>query len=350
MSFADKIKSIQTTIQEQYLADDTPWVIGYSGGKDSTAVLQLVLYALAKLPVEQRRKEIHVLSNDTLVENPAVADYVDQQLRLIERVGKTKLFAHEPRLFQVFKSIPKLEDRFWINLIGKGYPSPNRLFRWCTERLKINPTNDYIKATVSQHGRAIIVLGPRRAESSNRAKSMDRYDLSAIHESQRLRKHSLANAWVFGPIADLSTQEVWQYLLQVPNFWGGDNKRLVTMYRNGADQQGECPLVIDTSTASCGNSRFGCWTCTVVDKDKSMTNLIENGEDWMLPLLQFRNVLAEIRQDPTRRMTVSRDNRDRMGPFTFAARAELLRQLLEAGKRAGITVISRNELEAIQIQ
>jgi DNA sulfur modification protein DndC len=136
----------------------------------------------------------------------------------------------------------------------------------------------------------------------------------------------------------------------VPNFWGGDNKRLVTMYRNGADQQGECPLVIDTSTASCGNSRFGCWTCTAVDKDKSMTNLIENGEDWMLPLLEFRNVLAEIRQDPTQRMTTSRDNKERLGPFTFAARAELLRQLLEAGKRAGITVISRNELEAIQTQ
>lgn len=230
-------------------------------------------------------------------------------------MGKTKLFAHQPRLFEVFKSIPKLEDRFRINLIGKGYPSPNRLFRWCTERLKINPTNDYIKRTVSEYGKAIIMLGTRRAESTNRAKSMDRYDPSAINETQRLRKHSLANAWVFGPIADLSTQEVWTYLLQVPNFWGGDNKRLVTMYRNGSDQQSECPLLIDTSTASCGNSRFGCWTCTVVDKDKSMTNLIENGEDWMLPLLEFRNVLAEIRHDPAQRMTTSRDNKERVGPW-----------------------------------
>jgi DNA sulfur modification protein DndC len=350
MTLGEKIKAIQLEIQQQYLADDTPWVVGYSGGKDSTALLQLIMYALAKLPAHQLKKEIHVLSNDTLVENPAVVAYIDQQLKLIERIGRTKLFAHQPDLFQVYKSIPKLQDRFWLNLIGKGYPSPNRWFRWCTERMKINPTNDYILATVSKHGKAIIVLGARKAESSNRAKSIDKYDLTAINAEQVLRKHTLPNAWVYGPISNLTTQDVWGYLMQVPNFWGGDNKRLISMYRNASDGANECPLVIDTSTSSCGSSRFGCWVCTVVDRDKSMENLIDNGEDWMLPLLELRNALADYRNDPSKRMTTSRTGRDHMGPFTFAVRAELLSHLLKAEAKADIPLISRNELAAIQMQ
>lgn len=116
MNIADKIKSITREIQEFYLQDDTPWVLGYSGGKDSTAVLQLVFYALSKLPKEQLNKEIHVLSNDTLVENPAVVAYLDRQLALIEKFGKTRLFSHLPNHFSVVKVVPKIEDRFWINL------------------------------------------------------------------------------------------------------------------------------------------------------------------------------------------------------------------------------------------
>mgnify|MGYP001485197123 CR=1 FL=1 len=349
MSIVDKIKQITSDIQTQYLNDDTPWILGYSGGKDSTAVLQLTLYALAKLPKEKLSKPIHVLTNDTLVENPAIVDYVDSQLNLIEKAGKSKLFNHFPQLFNVVKVVPKIEDRFWINLIGKGYPSPNRWFRWCTDRMKISPTNDYIIQQVSKHGKAIIVLGARTAESSNRKKSMEKYDLQSITGS-KFRKHSLPNAWVYAPITDLTTNEVWMYLQQVPSFWGGDNRKLVTLYKNASENATECPLVIDTSTPSCGNSRFGCWVCTVVSKDKSMENLIDNGEEWMLPLLDFRNTLADYRDNPEKRMTKSRDQKDRLGPFTYEVRAELLEKLLEIEVATGLELISRPELAAIQMQ
>jgi DNA sulfur modification protein DndC len=150
MDLAEKIKLITKEIQDQFTADNTPWVIGYSGGKDSTAVLQLVLYALWKLPKEKLTKEVHVLSSDTLVENPAIVSYIDLQLAQIKAVTRRKLFLHNEALFQVEKVVPKIEDRFWINLVGKGYPAPNRWFRWCTQRLKINPTNDYILQQVSR--------------------------------------------------------------------------------------------------------------------------------------------------------------------------------------------------------
>lgn len=349
MELSEKIKAITIEIQEQFLMDDTPWVIGYSGGKDSTALLQLVLYALWKLPKEKLTKEVHVLSNDTLVENPAIVNYIDNQLKLIEIVAKKKLFNHAEHLFQVAKVVPKIEDRFWINLIGKGYPAPNRWFRWCTQRMKINPTNDYILQQVSKHGKAVVVLGSRKAESSNRSKSLEKYNLQEI-SGQKFKKHVLPNSWMYAPISDLTTEEVWQYLMQVPSFWGGDNKKLITMYRNASDSSSECPLVIDTSTSSCGNSRFGCWVCTVVKQDKSMENLIDNGEEWMIPLLEFRDELVEIRNNDENRMTRSRLNSERLGPFKYEIRAKLLEKVLEIENLTNLEIINRQELAAIQLQ
>jgi DNA sulfur modification protein DndC len=349
MNLVEKIQNITKEIQDQFLANDTPWVIGYSGGKDSTAVLQFILYALARLPKEKLTKEVHVLSNDTLVENPAVVKYIDEQLALIERVGKQKLFSHHPNLFQVAKVTPKVGDRFWLNLIGKGYPAPNRWFRWCTERLKISPTNEYIKDQVSRLGEAIVVLGSRKAESKNRAKSIEKFDIEEF-SGDKLQKHSLPNSWAYKPIVDLTTDDVWKYLMSVPSFWGGDNKKLITMYRNASDTSQDCPLVIDTSTSSCGTSRFGCWVCTVVSRDKSMENLIDSGEDWMIPMLDFRNYLAEVREDEATRFPYNRLNQDKLGPFRFHIRADLLRRLLVIEEETGMELITRQELAAIQMQ
>jgi DNA sulfur modification protein DndC len=334
-------KAILSEIQEVYLADSIPWVIGFSGGKDSTTVLQMVFYALSALPNGEVSKEIHVLSNDTLVENPAVVKHLDEQLEKIETVGKAQLFKHSPDLFKVAKVTPKLEDTFWVNLIGKGYPSPNRWFRWCTERLKINPTSNYVLNTVNKGGEAIIVLGTRKAESANRATSMRSYD-----KGQRLRKHALLNAFVYAPIADLSNHEVWAYLLQAPNPWGSDNRSLLSLYRN-ACSGGECPFMIETGTQSCGKSRFGCWVCTVVDKDKSMENFIDNGQKWMEELLNFRNWLYDIRQQTSQYVPKHLDSNVKFGPFLLKTRREILERLLKMQERLPVQLITPDELDYI---
>lgn len=338
-------RKVVEEIKSQYLADPMPWVIGFSGGKDSTAVLQLIFYALAELPRLKLTKEVHVLSNDTLVENPNIVRFLDGQLEQIETVGKNELFAHNSDLFSVIKVTPKLEDTFWLNLIGKGYPSPNRWFRWCTERMKINPTSDYILKTVNQHGSAIIVLGTRKAESANRASSMRQYEIEGL----RLRKHTLPNAYVFAPIAEMSTQEVWTYLINTDNPWKISNQELLNLYRSASDVM-ECPLVIDDTTPSCGNSRFGCWVCTVVDEDKSMKKMIVNGEEWMLPLLEFRDWLRDLRNDENSRDTRRRNGQKGIGPFTMATRKQVLEKLLSMEKQIGQNLITTQELVAIQYQ
>jgi len=230
-------------------------------------------------------------------------------------------------------------------LIGKGYPAPNRWFRWCTERMKISPTNDYILDTVSRHGRAIIILGTRKDESSNRAKSMRQYEIPGV----RLRKHSLPNAYVFAPIADITNEEVWRYLMDWPNPWGSDNNELVKLYYSAFDLM-ECPLVIDKTTPSCGNSRFGCWVCTVVDKDKSMMGMIMNGEKWMKPLLEFRDWLVDARNDESKRMGIRRNGQDGLGPFDIKTRKEILERVLEIENEVGYDFITLPELTAIQLQ
>ena len=335
-------RTILYEIQKLYLKNNIPWVVGFSGGKDSTTVLQMVFYALSDLPKVKLSKEIHVLSNDTLVENPIIAKYMDKQLKKIKSAGKTRLFAHNHKLFNIVKVKPKLEDTFWVNLIGRGYPSPNHWFRWCTERLKIKPTSDYILNTINKHGRAIIVLGTRKAESSSRAAIINKYNNGEI-----LRRHTLPHAFVYTPIVNLSNNEVWAYLLQSPNPWGSHNRELLRLYGN-ACSGGECPFVIETGTQSCGKSRFGCWVCTVVERDKSMENFVENGERWMQGLLNFRNWLYDVRQQ--RRQYISKRVKTNVsfGPFLLRTRQEILGRLLNLQKQLDRELIKRDEIDYIR--
>lgn len=261
------IDDIYAEIVEVYRRDRRPWVVGFSGGKDSTVTLQLLWEALSRLPQRERDKPVHVISSDTLVESPIISAYIGGIIGKINAAAKN---AGMP--FSAEIVLPRLEDTFWVNMIGRGYPAPYRRFRWCTDRLKIQPANRFIEEKVDHCGEVVLVLGVRRAESATRAQVM------SFHRKpgELLSRHSsLRSAWVYAPIEYFTTDDVWGYLLSVKSPWGADNRQLLTLYRNA--QAGECPLVVDTTTPSCGNSRFGCWTCTVVERDRSMEAMIDSG-------------------------------------------------------------------------
>lgn len=333
------LAELTARIQEIYLDDQIPWVVGYSGGKDSTATLQLVWTAIAQLPPEKRHKTIYVISTDTLVESPVVALWVNQSLEMMQRAADAQGLP-----IRVHRLTPRVQDSYWVNLIGRGYPAPRQNFRWCTNRLKIEPSNRFIMNVVKENGEAIMVLGTRKAESAARAANIDRY------AQRRVRKWlspnaSLPNSLVFTPIEDWSNDEVWMYLMQYENPWGRSNKDLLSMYR-GASADNECPLVLDTSTPSCGNSRFGCWVCTLVSSDKSMEAMIHNDEEkrWMQPLLELRNEIAQTnkegkiddfkhrdfrRMDKRIKLFRERDDVTIHGPYLKKRRHDLLRRLLQ---------------------
>jgi DNA sulfur modification protein DndC len=344
-SFVDEITD---DMRKAYLSDNRPWIVGFSGGKDSTMLVQLLYYMLATMRIEERRKHVYVLASDTRVEAPSIATRIRRELTLLMTSAERDGLPITTHLVY-----PKLNDTFWVNLIGRGYPSPTAFFRWCTDRLKIRPVSNFIKRVVTRSGSVVVVLGARKAESNTRAQAMRTREI----ENQRFHPHSdLLNAWVYTPLENFTNNDVWIYLLQVPNPWGGDNRGLVTLYRRAAG--GECPLVIDTSTPSCGQSRFGCWTCTVIENDRTAEALVELGEDHLQPLLEFRDYLKEIRDRPGVRQDKRRNGKPAYsrkgelmkgtGPFTHGTRRELLIRLLEAQKRSGHVLIEGDELAAIQ--
>jgi len=325
------VTSLVNEIQTLYQSDDIPWIVGYSGGKDSTAVLSLVWLALSRLSVADRHKVIHVISTDTLVENPIVASWVTHSLETMKEAAESQGLPITPH-----RLTPEVKDTFWVNLIGKGYPAPRPKFRWCTERLKIRPSNTFVRNMVRASGETILVLGTRKAESASRGARMKELEKSRVRD--RLSPNeSLPNSLVFSPIEDWTNDDVWLYLMQVENPWGYDNRMLLNMYR-GASADNECPLVVDTSTPSCGDSRFGCWVCTMVEKDKSMSAMIQNDQEkeWMRPLMELRDEL-DIPDDKHLRDFRRMDGRVQLfhdgsvpGPYTKESRENWLMKLLSA--------------------
>jgi DNA sulfur modification protein DndC len=356
--FVTTIRTRCDEVRRLYLEDDIPWVVGYSGGKDSSAALQHVWMALRDLPPAERTKTVHVISTDTLVEQPLVAAWVDASLARMSTAAGEQGLPIVPH-----KLTPEVENTFWVNLIGKGYPAPRNKFRWCTERLKIQPSNKFIRDVVRANGEAILVLGTRKAESQRRALTMARHGAGRVRD--RLTPNaSLPNSLVYTPIEDWNNDDVWLFLMQVKNPWGHDNKSLLGMYQ-GATEGGECPLVVDTSTPSCGTSRFGCWVCTVVDKDQSMEAMIKNDEEkvWMTPLLDLRNELDnpdDRNLRDFRRMSGQVQlfhDRTIPGPYTKKSREHWLRRVLEAQELArsegppefrNLNLITMDELHEIR--
>jgi DNA sulfur modification protein DndC len=371
------VENITAEIQQLYCLDTIPWILGYSGGKDSTTVLQLVWNAIAALPAEKQNKTVYIITTDTLVENPIVSTWVGNSLKLMSAAAQEQELPIEPHLLH-----PAIKDTFWVSLMGKGYPAPRNRFRWCTERLKIHPSNSFIRDMIRASGEVILVLGTRRAESIKRAATMEKYragkvgdrisSTSSIRDSSLYENPSLPNSLIYSPIEDWRNDEVWLYLNQYENPWGQSNKDLFAMYR-GATEDNECPLVVDTSTPSCGSSRFGCWVCTMVSKDKSMEAMIQNDEEkeWMQPLLDIRNEL-DVENDRDRRdfrrltgnVQLFERNIDGEisvepipGPYTKEWRETWLRKLLTAQTQIrrtapeqmrDITLITAEELSEIR--
>ena len=283
-------------IKKQYLADDgnLPWLIGYSGGKDSTCTSQLVFRSLVELKNAGTKltRRVVIFSSDTLIENPLVKAIIEKNIHLINEKAQEEELPLEAVILR-----PDVARTYWVNIIGRGYPCPNTMFRWCTDRLKIEPANNFVKKFIDKNGETIMVLGVRQGESQTRDRVLKQHGV----EGEKLMRHTtLTNAYIFPPIIHLSTLDIFTYLSEFQSPWGSSNRELYWFYEESGG--GECPIFLSeqdkTSKNSCGNSRLGCWVCTVVTQDKSLSGFIASGfHDYLKPLLEFRNWLASVRDD-----------------------------------------------------
>ena len=158
---------IKNSLKKLYIEDDRPWLVGFSGGKDSTMVGSLIVDTILSIPADKRIKPVTVLCTDTRVEIPAVAEMVETTLTRMKRFSQQNGLNIEVCLLK-----PPSEESFWVNMIGRGYPPPNRTFRWCTQRMKIDPVTEFVNQRLGHWGEAILHLGARREESSTRAQTM----------------------------------------------------------------------------------------------------------------------------------------------------------------------------------
>jgi len=339
-------------IRAEYLSEEQnyPWIVGFSGGKDSTLVAQAVLEALMSVAPSRRRRHVHIVSNDTQVESPLVMAHLHTvQASIQDMVKKFSLPV------DVATTTPHPERTFWVLLIGKGYPSPNQTMRWCTDRLKIQPTSRYILDNVSQHGAAIVVLGVRLDESDSRRNRINKF---RNHLDSNLAPHTeLQGALIYRPIVNLTIDDVWEILGKFHPPWGGSHAGLIKLYREA--EGGECPVVLSKEEApGCGtaSSRFGCWTCTVVEKDKSLQGFVDSGKHEYRALIEFRDWLKDIRNKQEYRSVERRNGRITFdlsgkhipGPFTIQARKMILDRLIAVQKEYGEELISPAEIDLIE--
>ena len=282
----NRINAVLEDMKQIYLQDSRPWIIGLSGGKDSTCIAQLAYTMLSSLPEKDRFKPIYILSADVLVESPP-ADY--RRKNVCALIAKQAEIDNLPIEVETLR--PILTETFWVNLIGRGYPSPNRWFRWCTDRMKIRPMNRFVYSKIKENGEVILVLGVRKAESNNRKRTIERYEISGT----KLSQHSeITGALVYAPISDWEdVSEVREYLRTHPSPWGDDNNKFLDEYYSRGENDTE--FIVDKSGESAGATRMGCWTCTVVPRDKSLEWFISEGQTWLKPLVEFRNWLHDIR-------------------------------------------------------
>lgn len=353
MLYSGEFSKFEDIIQEMgivYQHDKRPWMIGFSGGKDSTLLVCLVMEMLKRLPPEKRNKTVYIVSSDTMVENPIVRNYMHRMSEMINKAG-TALNIKADIIY------PKVEDTFWTKVIGLGYPTPEPPgFRWCTERLKINPMNEYTLEKIKNNGEVVLLLGVRKAESTYRANNIRAREI----EGKLLVPHNdIENAYIYNPLTELPNEDVWRFLLKddAKSPWGSDNRYLFSLYQgeNLGEEQSVIGEIDKEKIPVTGNSRFGCWICTMVKEDKSLKAFIDRGETWLTPLRDFRNWLLDMRSTPSARETKRRngtvyrrsDGSLGLGPFTMKTRVEMLKRLLQLEVDTGLSLITIDELKCI---
>lgn len=333
MNFDLAIEEKIRLVASEYLKSSNPWVIGYSGGKDSSLVVKVFYQAL--LRVRKPKVPVHIVYCDTAVEIPVVAAFVKGNLSRIQNEAR-----QDSLPLQCHVATPALEDSFFVRLIGRGYPPPTNKFRWCTDKLRIRPIQRLMERVAGT--RNTVVLGVRSAESEERQRVLTRH-ATTMHFYYR--QSTSQTRMLFCPIVDLDTETVWEGLFLLPRPSAIDVRALGVLYKQAG---GECPVVREVQGSPCGQGRFGCWTCTVVRKDRAVMGLVKEGHSALQPLLDFRNWLLLIRDEPEYRCSVRRNGAHGLGPFRISARRQILKKLLATQKLSGLSLIDAAAISLIQ--
>lgn len=386
----DIYTQIKEEMKKVYLSRNCCFV-GYSGGKDSSAMLTLLWDAIAELPKEERTKPIHILTSEVEVETPAMTAYISRTLQKIQENAEKQNLP-----FVVHSVQPSMKESYWYKVIGRGVlpPSGNSRLRWCTDSLKVKPMQRKMKEILIESQTTnlvecfdaydgVLMLAVRNEESARRRHSIQKHEIS--NDSLFSRHNDMKNILCFNPVKFLTGDEVWMLLLDrgiLP--FGVDVEEMSIQYgqamfecgiKTGGKQQGN----------ACGaaNSRSGCWTCLMMNgEDKMLTQLISEGYTDYAYLQSWKSFLRSIRNDIRYRNVMNRRSlqtllrnenkgdsdlfsihnsiennyimfdRTEMGDYapgglTVEGRRILLEYLLYTQQQMNTSLISEEEIEAV---
>ncbi len=292
--------------------------VSFSGGKDSSVVLQLVLAALAGT-----EKQLYIVTADTRMEIPYYQHYVE---RVTDRI-RAFIVANQIQAKVVTVS-PPAKDTFWSAVLGKGYPSAHMGFRWCSGKLKIEPITRFTKSATAGKS-SMVFLGVRAAESALRARIYKQQDYKPGH---------------FAPILDWSANDVWEYLLIEPCPWG-DHSELVQVYRYSSD---EC--VYGEKQGVCvGNARYGCWACPLQNSTQLDMIAMNTGDDRYRLLKNYKEVLTGMARKHAYRSRIRRNGSIGAGPFLVEVRQRLFADLKDLERKTSWRLITPEEEQCIRV-
>ena len=308
--FSQIIEEARSDLIKLYLddEDERDWAVAWSGGKDSTTVMGLVVNMLEQLPPEKRKRKVHAIMSDTKMENPNLEEYMHEQVELLNKYAEDKDLPIRAKIVS-----RDLHNSYFYLILGKGYflPQNNGTGRWCTHRLKIRPQDRALKEVNPSY----ILIGTRLSESAKRKTSIKKW-LSDDKLSLKIGEHAtMKKSKVFMPIVDFTIDDVWEYLQRERLGWSSTHK-LRRLYK---DATGECGFTSPKKTEakaslleSCG-ARFGCWNCPVILKDKSTEEMSKTNE-WMKPLSEWRFLQLKVMGDyrPDRPEGQSRKQRSKV--------------------------------------
>ena len=295
-------------------------LVSFSGGKDSTVVLQNVMSA-----IRDTGKKLYVVTADTLMEIPYFQAYVDRtRYKIRAYIDQSGINA------ELVTVRPPYHDSFWTCVLGLGYPAAHMGFRWCTGKLKIDPITKFTRSiTAGAEKDWMVFVGVRSAESELRAKIYQRKAYKPNH---------------YAPILEWSSHDVWEYLLTEPCPWG-DHAELVNVYTYSSD---EC--VYGEKQGVCvGNARYGCWACPLqAHMQLDMIGFNTHDVKRYAALKRFKGLLVGAANRTGCRSRIRRNGTDGTGPFLVEVRKRLFLELKKTEEATGFRLITPEEEECIR--
>ena len=316
------------------------WSVAFSGGKDSSATLAIIIY-LIEAGLIPKPETLTILYADTGLELLPLYHSAMQILTEVEKRG-----------YRVRIVCPVMDKRFFVYMFGRGVPPPNNQFRWCTGSLKIAPMMKALKQLREETGEKFLsMIGVRIGESAARDQ---RISIACGKDAECGQGYYQENtpasvADVMAPIIHWRVCHIWDLLQGFGPDHGLPTEDIASIYGQGTDLEDAA-------------SRTGCVECNLASRDTALERVLRLPEwEYLSPLKKLRPLYAELRR-PFRRLRKTKpeydsmgklvNNLNRLGPMLMETRLWGMKQVLEIQEvinRAALE-LNRPEISLIDIE